>query len=509
VFPLDEHAAVCEFEAEIQGKKVVGIVKEKQQAQQEYNQAVSRGDGAYLLEQGINRSPFSPLYLCTFVPFVVDSFGFLVGFSHFLSFAVSSVAKADIFRARIGNIPPGVEVSISLKYVAEMKNELEKVRFLLPTYIAPRYTPAFTEAAPSGPTASYTPYNLSINVTAVSAAGFASIESPSHAISSTITGNVASIGLDRGVTELTKDFLVVVGYTNPHEPKVVLEDNGKGSYAAMVTLFPHLEFGETKCELVFVVDRSGSMDTKEKELRDALELFMRSLPEGCYFNIVGFGSSFQKLFPVSRLYNDDSLAIAIKHVSSLRADLGGTEMYQPLADVLNSPAILGYSRQVFVLTDGEISNTEQVIQLVQQNNTKARVFSLGIGDNVSHNLVEGIARAGKGTSFFVMGNERMEKKVMKQLKDATQPALNNVKVDWGVTSTPPVTEQVGSKVLSLLSYTSPTASVKPTTVTQAPFQVPPIFSDNNFRLYCIFDSPKLPEKVVIEAMSPDGLLRVE
>ena len=394
-----------------------------------------------------------------------------------------------------------MEVSIFIKYVAEMKTELEKVRFLLPTYIAPRYTPAFTEAAPSGPAASYTPYNLSINVTAISAAGFASIESPSHAIATIITGNVASIGLDHGVTELTKDFLVLVGYTNPHEPKVVLEDNGKGSYAAMVTLFPHLEFGETKCELIFVVDRSGSMKSKEKELRDALELFMRSLPVGCYFNIVGFGASFQKLFPVSCLYNDDSLALAIKHVSSLRADLGGTEMYQPLEDVLNSPAILGYARQVFVLTDGEISNTEQVIQLVQKNNTKARVFSLGIGNSVSHNLVEGIARAGRGTSFFVMGDERMEKKVVKQLKDATQPALNDVKVDWGVSVTPSLPELVGSDMLSLLSCT--------TTVTQAPFQVPPIFSDNNFRLYCIFDSPKLPEKVVIEAMSPDGLLRVE
>ena len=52
MFPLDEHAAVCEFEAEIQGKKIAGVVKEKEQAALEYNQAIRRGDGAYLLEQG-------------------------------------------------------------------------------------------------------------------------------------------------------------------------------------------------------------------------------------------------------------------------------------------------------------------------------------------------------------------------------------------------------------------------------------------------------------------------
>ena len=68
---------------------------------------------------------------------------------------------------------------------------------------------------------------------------------------------------------------------------------------------------------------------------------------------------------------------------------------------------------------------------------------------------------------------------------------------------------MGSKVLSLLSYTSPAVAEKPATLHQAPFRVPPLFSDNHFRVYAIFSSPKLPEKVVIEAMSPDGLLRVE
>jgi len=87
-FPLDEHAAICEFEAEINGKKVIGVVKSKNQAKVEYNQAIQRGDGAYLLEQD----------------------------------------KPDIFQAKVGNIPPGDIVSISIKYVAEIQNELEKIR---------------------------------------------------------------------------------------------------------------------------------------------------------------------------------------------------------------------------------------------------------------------------------------------------------------------------------------------------------------------------------------------
>ena len=72
------------------------------------------------------------------------------------------------------------------------------------------------------------------------------------------------------------------------------------------------------------------------------------------------------------------------------ADLGGTELLQPLQDVLTRVCIPGYKRQVFLLTDGEVSNTQQVIDLVQHNQTTNRVFALGLGEGASHELVEGI-----------------------------------------------------------------------------------------------------------------------
>ena len=159
------------------------------------------------------------------------------------------------------------------------------------------------------------------------------------------------------------------------------------------------------------------MESKVQELREALHLFMRSLPDDSFFNIIGFGSSYSKLMESSRRYNDDTLAIATKHINILAADMGGTEIYQPLEYIFKQPLIPGYARQVFLLTDGQVSNTEQVISLVQKYNTTARTFALGIGDSVSHNLVEGVARAGKGTSAFALEGERIEKKVLKQLKD--------------------------------------------------------------------------------------------
>lgn len=51
MFPLGEMAAVCGFEAFINGKHIVGEVKEKETAHREYKKAVSEGHGAYLMDQ--------------------------------------------------------------------------------------------------------------------------------------------------------------------------------------------------------------------------------------------------------------------------------------------------------------------------------------------------------------------------------------------------------------------------------------------------------------------------
>ena len=43
--------AVCGFEAFINGKHIVGEVKEKEQAHKEYWKVISQGHGAYLMDE--------------------------------------------------------------------------------------------------------------------------------------------------------------------------------------------------------------------------------------------------------------------------------------------------------------------------------------------------------------------------------------------------------------------------------------------------------------------------
>merc|ERR1719401_1645478 len=84
-------------------------------------------------------------------------------------------------------------------------------------------------------------------------------------------------------------------------------------------------------EFLFVLDRSGSMSGGcIRRAAEALQLFLRSLPTGCRFNIIGFGSRTELLFDTPRAYDAESLQVASHHAQLVQADLGGTELLQPL-----------------------------------------------------------------------------------------------------------------------------------------------------------------------------------
>ena len=135
-----------------------------------------------------------------------------------------------------------------------------------------------------------------------------------------------------------------------------------------------------------------------KKAAQALELLLRSLPEDCYFNVVSFGSKYDSLFPKSQLYSESSLSKAIDLAQKMTSDYGGTEIYSVLKWVFeNSREDMPTS--VFLITDGAVWNVDQVVELIREYEERKkdnlRLFSLGIGNFVSHNLVESVACTGK------------------------------------------------------------------------------------------------------------------
>uniref|UniRef100_A0A8C4TI88 von Willebrand factor A domain containing 5B1 n=1 Tax=Erpetoichthys calabaricus TaxID=27687 RepID=A0A8C4TI88_ERPCA len=184
-------------------------------------------------------------------------------------------------------------------------------------------------------------------------------------------------------------------------------------------------------EFVFLIDRSGSMSgVNISRVKDAMIVILKSLVPGCLFNIIGFGSTFKTLFPASQMYQDDTLTAACDYIKRIRADMGGTNVLAPLNWILRQPVYRGHPRLLFLLTDGAVSNTGRVIELVRNHARSTRCFSFGIGQNACRRLVLGLSAVSKGSAEFLLEGERLQPKMIKSLKKAMAPALTDVSIEW-------------------------------------------------------------------------------
>src|SRR4051812_29701888 len=279
LFPLDEGAAVCAFEAIVDGTLVVGEVKEREEAFKAYDEGMERGDGAFLLDE----------------------------------------ERPDVFQVSVGNLPPGKEVLLKLTYVTELSIAGGGLRFVVPTTVSPRYAPAGDRVAVgrpdsealNPPVAWEVPYGLTLSVRLVMSGAIGGIESPSHPIAVALDSGQATVTLSQREAPLDQDFVLIVDAAALAAPQAWLEANDDGDDAVAIALVPSLPAEASPSEVIFVVDRSGSMEgTSIEEVRNALQLCLRSLVPGCCFNVVGFGTTIDMLFPHSRPYDESTLAAA-------------------------------------------------------------------------------------------------------------------------------------------------------------------------------------------------------
>ncbi|XP_063293291.1 von Willebrand factor A domain-containing protein 5B1 [Pelobates fuscus] len=188
---------------------------------------------------------------------------------------------------------------------------------------------------------------------------------------------------------------------------------------------------KTQGEFIFLLDRSGSMSgVNITRVRDAMLVILKSLMPTSLFNVIGFGSTFKSLFPCSQSYNEENLAIACESIKRLRADMGGTNILDPLNWIIRQPVCRGYPRLLFLLTDGAVSNTGKVIELIRHHSSFTRCYSFGIGQNACRRLVQGVASVSKGSAEFLVEGERLQTKMLNSLKKSMAPVLSDVTVEW-------------------------------------------------------------------------------
>eukprot|EP01132_Coremiostelium_polycephalum_P004874 gene4874-6080_t len=279
---------------------------------------------------------------------------------------------------------------------------------------------------------------LSIELNLEMPSDISEIISPSHAKNIEInykesTGKV--VYKDSRSIEVVNqsDLVVLVKLQNPHGSCGFIECNADGTKALMIAFHPQLSLEKTnqELELIFLVDCSESMEGYNiKHAKKGLQLFLHSLSKDTYFNIIAFGGSkFNKLFPQPVKYENARLQEATKFVESIKSMPGDINLLAPLNDIYSNAT--SRPRKILLLTDGRVSNFGPITDLVRQNAHNTSVFPIGMGEYVSRQLVYHIASAGCGVAELAIENDTIESKVMRQLKRAYQPAISNIRVDWG------------------------------------------------------------------------------
>ena len=65
----------------------------------------------------------------------------------------------------------------------------------------------------------------------------------------------------------------------------------------------------------------------------------------------------------------------------MSANMGGTEIYRPLKEITD--IMTENIRHIMVFTDGEVSNTSQILELCARNSQNTYFHGIGIGNSCS------------------------------------------------------------------------------------------------------------------------------
>ena len=164
--------------------------------------------------------------------------------------------------------------------MCDLKVDGDAVQFFLPVAVAPRYTPFFSPDLLGGMRAGHSGLagreGLSVALRMRMGSAITGVTSVTHGLQFGAAGGdgrAGMVALAGQHTHLDKDLVILVAIAAPHAPRLAVE-RGPHGVVAMLTLVPSIALGTTpRCELVFVVDRSGSMGgSKMDHCRAAMQV---------------------------------------------------------------------------------------------------------------------------------------------------------------------------------------------------------------------------------------------
>lgn len=427
VFPLPENGAVTEFVMTIGERRVRAVVREREEAERIYTAARAQGYTAALLTQ----------------------------------------ERANIFTQRVANIEPGKRIDVAITYYHAVAEIDGSYQWVFPMVVAPRFNPPSTYGNGVGATArgdrgasgqrtevqylapgERSGHDIDVRVDLEAGVPMESVRCGSHQV------RVQNLSASHAVVELSaadrvpnKDMVLewkvaggyakgglVYGSGRPSGDDASWGSGGDQSFVMMLVPPENQEkLRREPLEMVFVVDRSGSMDGAPiAQARAAVSRGLQRLKPGDSFQVIDFAESASTLGAGPLEATQENIERAQRYVATMDAE-GGTMMMTGLRAALAYPHDPRRLRFVTFLTDGEIGNESEILGAEAMNLGETRVFSFGVGSSTNRFLLDRMARLGRGVAAYVAVNdpESDGARVMDRFFDRIErPVLRDVTIDW-------------------------------------------------------------------------------
>jgi len=388
-FPLPLDAVLLDLEIDIGGRVLKGIVVGKQAAEEQYEEAVEGGDAAVMLE----------------------------------------AIEPGLYTMNVGNLLPQESVKITFSYAMLYRWTGDRLRFFLPTTIAPRFgaSPHLPHQAPEASLEVENQFSLRVEV--FGALRDAQFLCPSHAVELRTSPEKAVLTLQQTKAVMDRDFILNVRAPQATRSFVLSGRDGDGmtAIASFQPFFPGLQ-QPRPLSLAIVIDCSGSMQGDSiAQAKQALDGILESLQPEDRVTVIAFGNSTKALSKQLLPCNKTNIAKGRRFATSLEADMGGTEIGEALRDAYST--LRGTtSADVFLVTDGEVAEWQPIVD--DAKNSGHRIFTVGVGSAVSEAFMRGLAAATGGECELVSPREGMADRVFRHFERMRAPRAKRVAVFW-------------------------------------------------------------------------------
>ena len=408
VFPASTRAAVHAMRMKIGARTVEAKIERKAEAREQYEAAKQAGKRASLLEQ----------------------------------------ERPNVFTMNVANIMPGDRIEVELDYSELVVPEDSTYEFVYPTVVGPRYAGGADAkgdkwmANPHLPAGTPEPYAWDLKVHLQTGIGLKEVSSPSHKIAVSYNGpSTADIKLDQSGGG-NKDFVLRYRLAGDKIETGLLQYEEPGNLGRPTEKFFALLVEPPKRpaladipgrEYIFVLDVSGSMhgfpiDTTKELMRNMLP----KLRPTDHFNLVFFSGANYTWSPRgSRPATPENIREGMDKILK-ESGGGGTELMGGLEAAYAIPPLgKGVSRTVVVVTDGYVGVEAKAFRFIRERLDQANLFAFGIGSSVNRALIEGMARAGLGEPFVVLGPDKAAAEAAKLREMIERPVLTDISLRFG------------------------------------------------------------------------------